>query len=100
MADITDEIEKAVIEQEHRLLEAAVDEYAERMRAYAISISPEDSGEYKESFEITKVDRPDGLPGRSLTNTDPKAHLIEYGTERTPEFAVLARTAEHFRGQK
>lgn len=96
--EIADQIEAAIREQEAAELEDAVDEQAEAMRAYAISISPEDTGHYKESFEIDKVERPDGLPGRVLKNTDPIANIIEYGTEDTPEFAVLTRTANHFGG--
>lgn len=96
-ADIADQIRDAIREQESAQLEAAVVERAEAMKAYAISISPEDSGEYKNSFEISeKV--VDDLPARTLSNTDDKAGLLEYGTVDTPEFAVLTRTAAHFDG--
>lgn len=96
--EIADQIERAIREQEAAELERAVDEQAEAMRAYAISISPEDTGHYKESFEIDKVERPDGLPGRVLKNTDEVANIIEWGTRDTPEFAVMTRTANHFGG--
>lgn len=93
---IADEMRAAILAQDRAELEDAVDERAEEMRDYAISISPEDSGEYKSSFEIEEVQRPDGLPGRRLTNTDDKAHLIEFGSVHNPEFAVMTKTAAHF----
>lgn len=96
-ADIAAQIEAAVREQERLQLEDAVDDQAERMRAYAVSISPEDTGEYKSSFEIDRGTR-DGLPTRTLKNVDPIANIIEYGSEDTREFAVLQRTATQFGG--
>jgi hypothetical protein len=96
--EIADEIERAIREQEAAQLEAAVDKQAEEMKAYAVSISPVDTGQYKKSFEISKVERSDGLPARSLSNTDPIAGLLEYGSIHNPEFAVLARTAHQFGG--
>lgn len=96
-ADIAAQIEAAVRRQEHDRIERAVDETATRMKAFAESISPEDSGEYKASFEIDKGTR-DGLPTRTLKNTDPVANILEYGSEDTPEFAVLGRTAAQFGG--
>lgn len=96
-AEIADQIKAAIREQERERIELAVDERAEQMRDYAISISPEDSGEYKSKFEIEKK-VVDDLPARTLTNTDDKAGLLEYGTQDTPEFAVLTRTAGHFGG--
>lgn len=96
--EIADEIERAIREQEQATLERAVDDRADEMRAYAVSISPEHTGKYKASFEIDKVERDDGLPGRKLVNTDPIANIIEYGTNDTPEFAVMGRTAEAFGG--
>jgi hypothetical protein len=96
-SDIAEQIEAAVRRQEQERIEAAVDERAGQMRDFAVSISPEDTGEYKDSFEIDKGTR-DGLPTRSLKNTDPIAYLVEYGTIDTPEFAVLQRTAAAFDG--
>jgi hypothetical protein len=96
--EIAAEIERAIQEQARAELEAAVDERVGEMKSYAISISPEDSGHYKESFEVEKIEREDGLPGRRLSNTDEIANLIEYGTVDTPEFAVLGRTAAQFDG--
>lgn len=96
--EIAEEIERAIREQADAELEEAVDERAEEMKAFAILISPEDTGQYKASFEINKVERPDGLPGRSLSNSDPIAGLLEYGSIHNEEFAVLARTAHQFGG--
>lgn len=95
--EIAAQIEAAIREQEKTAIEAAVDETALRMRSYAEAISPVDTGEYSNSFAITKGVR-DGLPTRTLSNTDPIAALIEFGTDRTPEFAVLAKTAAEFNG--
>jgi hypothetical protein len=97
-AEIAEQIKAAIREQEYAQIEAAVDERADEMRDYAVSISPEDTGQYKDSFEIDKGTTDDGLPTRTLKNTDPIANIIEYGSEDTPEFAVLTRTATQFGG--
>lgn len=55
--------------------------------------SPVDTGEYRDSIRVTKRAR----GGRGQVGaTDPKANLIEYGTEDTPEFAPRAKTEAHF----
>lgn len=90
---------KTEAKKERARLEREVDELAGQMRDYAVSISPEDTGEYKDSFAITKTTQ-DGLPARTLSNTDEIANIIEYGSEDTEEYAVLRRTEEHFRGQE
>jgi hypothetical protein len=96
-SEIADEIERKIRKNERAKLDRAVLKRAKEMQAYAVSISPEDTGEYIDSFEINRVDR-DGLPGRSLSNTDPIANIIEYGSNDTPEFGVLGRTAHAFGG--
>lgn len=96
-ADIAEQIEAEVRKQERAELEAAVDARAEEMKAHAISISPEDSGEYKSKFEISKKTI-DGLPARTLSNTDEIANLVEYGSIHNDEHAVLGRTAHQFGG--
>lgn len=98
VADIAAEIEAAVTKQERRQLKRAVKKQASEMKAYAESISPVETGEYKDSFEVDEFDRPDGLPGATLKNTDPIANIIEYGSNDTPEFGVLGRTAHQFGG--
>lgn len=97
-AEIAAEIERKIRKNERAKLDRAVLKRAKEMQAYAVSISPEDTGEYIDSFEIKRVTRDDGLPARSLSNTDPIANIIEYGSVDTPEFAVLGRTAHAFGG--
>jgi hypothetical protein len=107
-SDIADQIEAAIREQEEgrREIEDALDERAHEMKAYAESISPvyvghprhdRVPGRYKASFELSSGER-DGMPTRSLGNTDEIANLVEYGSVHNPEHAVLARTAEEFGG--
>ena len=93
---IADEMRAAILAQERAEIEQIVDNRIEEMRDYALTLSPEDSGEYKNSFEIEKSTGPDGLPRRTLRNTDDKANLIEYGSIHNPEFAVLTKTEAHF----
>jgi hypothetical protein len=101
-ADIAEQIKAAVKEQQHEALVAAVDERVHAMKAYAESISPEDSkdpnypGRYRDSFDISEHDV-DGWPGRTLGNHDEIANLVEYGSINNREHAVLGRTAEAFR---
>lgn len=96
-AEIAAQIEAAVKEQERAQLEAAVDMTAEGMRDLAISFTPEDTGRAKSSFEIDKGER-DGLPTRTLKNTDPIFNLIEYGSIHNEESAPLRRAAEAYEG--
>ncbi len=107
-SDIADQIEAAIREQEEarQQIDDAMDVRAEEMKAFAESISPvyvekphkdRVPGRYKASFELSKGER-DGMPTRKLTNTDPIANLVEYGSVHNPEHAVMARTAEEFGG--
>ena len=70
-------------------------------RAYAIMltarrISPIESGDYIESFEVTDGIRPAGKRqtrrayGR-VTNTAPHAMAVEFGFGRTPRYRVLGK---------
>jgi hypothetical protein len=71
---------------------------AEEMKTYAMSISPEDTGQYKDSVRDQQGRTP-RRPARALTvQHDPIAGLLEYGSIHNPEFAVLARTAHQFGG--
>lgn len=55
--------------------------------------SPKDSGDYIDSVKVTKRAR----GGRGQVGaTDPKANIIEYGSEDTPAFAPRAKTESHF----
>jgi hypothetical protein len=60
---------------------------------YARSISPVDRGTYRDGIKV----RRNGRTGVGIYFTDPISNIIEYGSEDTPEFAVLARTEAHFR---
>lgn len=67
-------------------------ELANEVVEYARSISPEDTGEYKDGIKVRRY----GSTGVGVVWTDPKSNIIEYGSEDTPEFAVRARTEAHF----
>ncbi len=55
--------------------------------------SPEDSGDYQKSVEVKYPAK----GGRGAVGTSiGYAHIIEYGSVDTPEFAPRARTAAHF----
>lgn len=75
-----------VIEAEKQLAQEAVD--------FAQSIAPVETGAYRDSIHVsvngTKV---------AMVSADPKAHWIEYGTERMQESAVFARTEEEINGR-
>ena len=85
--DLDEQIENDpdVLQGKLRLADEVVD--------YARSISPIDSGDYRDG--IRKRRR--GKTGVSVEWTDPKSGYIEYGTEDTPEFAIKAKTEAHFR---
>lgn len=94
MANLMDFIPKAEID---RALESDPDivkakmAFGDKVVDYAKSISPVDSGEYRDG--IRKRRRGNGV---SIEFTDPKSNLIEYGTEDTPEYAIRAKTEAHF----
>lgn len=98
--DIADEIRAKLAEQQQIAeITRAAQERADTVCDYARSISPQDSGEYKDAWHVERgPDTDDGLPTFRVVNDDDKANLIEYGTVDTPEFAVAARTAAHFAG--
>lgn len=58
---------------------------------YARSIAPEETGAYRESIVVEQS-------GDTVyvAFNDPAAHIVEYGSEDTPEFAIRAKTEEHF----
>lgn len=55
--------------------------------------SPVDSGEYRDSVQVTK--RAQGGKGQ-VGALDEAANVLEYGSEDTPEFAPRAKTEAHF----
>lgn len=96
MAKLSDFIDQDVIdsylENDPDVLERKL-ELANEIADYAKSIAPEDSGDYIDGIEVRRY----GKTGVGVVFTDPKSNLIEYGTIDTPAFAVMAKTAEHFR---
>jgi hypothetical protein len=59
--------------------------------AYWQDIAPVESGEYRDSIHVAEYG--DEVYAQA---DDPKAGIIEYGTEDTPEFACRARTEAYF----
>lgn len=76
-------------------LDAALDDF---MASEVVPVwqgnSPEDSGNYKDSIEVTQP--ASGGKGEVSATVD-YAHIIEFGSEDTPEFAPRARTIERLR---
>lgn len=60
---------------------------------YARSIAPVDEGDYRDGIQVAHR----GASGVGVEFSDWKSHIIEFGSVDTPEFGVIARTAEHFR---
>lgn len=58
-----------------------------------VGFSPEDTGEYRESV---MVKRPANAGRGAVGSSNGYAHLIEYGSNDTPEFAPRAKTAASF----
>lgn len=74
---------------------AHMDERAQRGLAEAESISPHDTGEYAKSFKAgSEIRRGRGKPRAVgyLRNTSDHASYVEYGSEHTPAYHVLARS--------
>lgn len=95
MAKLSDFIPQRELDE---YLESAPDivqaklELANEVVEYARSISPEDEGTYKKGIRARRR----GRTGVSIEFSDPKSNLIEYGSEHNPEYAVRARTEDHF----
>ncbi|GAS95464.1 uncharacterized protein RMCC_2430 [Mycolicibacterium canariasense] len=88
---------KKHIEEDESITEAKL-VMAREAAAYARSIAPVapvDGGDYRDGIQVQHV----GVSGVAVAFTDYKSVWIEYGTVDTPEFAVAARTVEHFRDQ-
>lgn len=83
-------------------------EEADKVKDYARSISPVESGEFAGAWHVEpRVRYRQGMPVHRVTNDDPKAEYIEDGTGQhhsrrqggsSPEFAIRAKTAAHFEG--
>lgn len=77
-----------------QLVEYAEDEIAPYWRAIAPVGDPAKdphSGFYRDSIEVQR------RGGKVyVVATDPKAHIIEWGSEKTPEFGCRAKVEAHF----
>lgn len=80
------------LENSEDLLEGKL-ELAGEVVDHARSISPEDTGDYKDGI----VARRHGRAGVGVHWTAEHSNLVENGTEHTPEYAIKARTEEYFR---
>lgn len=67
-------------------------ELANEVADYARSISPVDSGDYRDGIKV----RRHGRSGVGVHWTAEHSNIVEYGSEDTPAFAVRAKTVEHF----
>lgn len=68
-------------------------ELAEKTADVLRSFIPEDTGESREAVKV--VDEGDDV---KVLWDSPIAHILEYGSEDTPEFAPRAKTEAYFRG--
>lgn len=75
-------------------IEAGLDERAQRLLNSWEGSSPEDSGDYKEGFEIRSMTGPDGQPIRRVSNQSKHAHIVEYGSEDQQGQYVRAKVAK------
>lgn len=89
-----DEFRKAI--RHDADVQAGLDELANEVKAYWQGIAPVDTGEYAANTRIRKMRAKDGTPMRRVSNLDPAAHIIEYGSNDTKKFAVRARVGTHF----
>lgn len=99
MPDLTDFIEEQEIQEALKSEEVhdAKVKLAAEAAEYARSISPVGGehdphpGRYRDSIVVKEEDEE-----VSVEFADPTANLIEYGSINNREYAVRARTAEHF----
>ena len=98
MAKLTDFIDPDVIAE---YLETSEDILAGKMALaqevvdYAQSIAPVDSGDYKAGIRVRRY----GKSGVGIEFSDDASSFVEYGTEDTPEFAVMRKSIEHFQSR-
>ena len=68
---------------------------AEKVRARAEALSPEDTGQYVHSFKV-EISIRKGKTTRAVAkvvNDAPHAAYVEWGTSRTPRHRVMGRAA-------
>lgn len=68
---------------------------AQEVVDYAQSIAPVDSGDYRDGIRVRRY----GKSGVGIEFSDDASSFVEYGTEDTPEFAVMRRSIEHFQNR-
>lgn len=81
---------QAIIDADPRVVAAKL-KIAEEAADYWKSISPVDSGAYRDSIKAHQNGTDVWVEA-----SDPAAPFIEYGTKDTPEFAPRQKTDEHF----
>jgi len=77
-------------------IENGLNQQMVEVRDYWRSISPEETGDYKDQFVFGKFELDDGTPGRRVANMSRHAHLVEYGAEDQEPHSPRAKTANHF----
>ena len=98
MAKLTDFIDPDVIAE---YLETSEDILAGKMALaqevvdYAQSIAPVDSGDYKAGIRVRRY----GKSGVGIEFSDDASSFVEYGTAKTPEFAIMRTSIEHFQNR-
>ncbi len=101
---IAREIRKQVELQGEKELRRELKREVEEIRDDAKKIALADmdagyaTGEFVESIK-SRMRRPrNRLPSGQVYSNDPKAHLLEYGTEDTPEYGTFAKVAHRHGG--
>lgn len=98
MADDSVDIDEASLRDIYRAINsdpevvAAKLELANKAAEYAKSIAPVETGTYRDSIHVRQ-----GGTTVWVGFEDPKAHLVEWGSVDTPEFAIRAKTEEHIK---
>ena len=68
---------------------------AQEVVDYAQSIAPVDSGDYKAGIRVRRY----GKSGVGIEFSDDASSFVEYGTEHSPEFAIMRKSIEHFQNR-
>jgi hypothetical protein len=68
------------------VMEALLDAKADEAKREAESVAPDHTGYYHERFTLSKIGN-----RRRLGNTDPFAHLVEWGSIHNPAYSPLRR---------
>ncbi|MEO3856234.1 HK97 gp10 family phage protein [Acrocarpospora sp. B8E8] len=76
-------------------MQRAMEARAERVKQRAISGSPVETGDYKQSFKVEGSIRK-GKTTRAIAkviNDSPHAAYVEWGTSKTPRYRVMGKAA-------